>query len=193
LLRATAAFSKKRCCRPHLYRPPLRAPAFAAQRLPSDPPSALVTHHDIAGQTVKALCLPEAATPAYQPQKARHLRSWRVIIIRSRGEYLASVEAPDRERAEVIAIRKHARDLSQGECGSKWEDHMRSRAKLRGNRPVRNAHRVSVAYTESCSLACVSNLKTAGVAVGSRGRDTYSARLPQPPSRSQLASLAIVH
>jgi hypothetical protein len=102
------------------------------------------------------------------PEKPANLRSWRVIIIRSRGEYLASVEAPDRDRAEVIAIRKYARDLSQGECGSKWADHMRSRAKLRGNRPVRNAHRVSVAYTESCSLACVSNLKTAGVAVGSR-------------------------
>jgi hypothetical protein len=47
------------------------------------------------------------------PKKPANLRSWRVIIIRSRGEYLASVEAPDRERAEVIAIRKHARDLSR--------------------------------------------------------------------------------
>jgi hypothetical protein len=28
----------------------------------------------------------------------RNLRSWRVIIIRSKGEYLGSVEAPDRER-----------------------------------------------------------------------------------------------
>ena len=27
-----------------------------------------------------------------------NLRSWRVIIIRSRGEYLGSVEAPDREK-----------------------------------------------------------------------------------------------
>jgi len=31
-----------------------------------------------------------------------NLRSWRVIIVRSRGEYLGSVEAPDRERAEAV-------------------------------------------------------------------------------------------
>jgi hypothetical protein len=32
-------------------------------------------------------------------KKPANLRSWRVIIIRSKGEYLGSVEAPDRERA----------------------------------------------------------------------------------------------
>jgi hypothetical protein len=32
------------------------------------------------------------------PEKPANLRSWRVIIIRSKGEYL---EAPDRERAEA--------------------------------------------------------------------------------------------
>jgi hypothetical protein len=37
-----------------------------------------------------------------------NLRSWRVIIIRSKGEYLGSVEAPDRERAEAIAIKQFA-------------------------------------------------------------------------------------
>jgi hypothetical protein len=36
---------------------------------------------------------------------AANLRSWRVIIMRSRGEYLGSVEAPDRERAEAIAVK----------------------------------------------------------------------------------------
>jgi hypothetical protein len=36
----------------------------------------------------------------------RHLRSWRVIIIRSKGEYLGSVAAPDRARAEAVAIRE---------------------------------------------------------------------------------------
>jgi hypothetical protein len=36
---ATAAFSEKRCCPPHPCRPPLHAPAFVAQRLPSDTPS----------------------------------------------------------------------------------------------------------------------------------------------------------
>jgi hypothetical protein len=32
------------------------------------------------------------------------LRSWRVIIIRSKGEYLGSVEALDRERAEAVKL-----------------------------------------------------------------------------------------
>jgi hypothetical protein len=36
---------------------------------------------------------------------AANLRSWRVIIMRSCGEYLGSVEAPDRERAEAVAIK----------------------------------------------------------------------------------------
>ena len=37
---------------------------------------------------------------------AAKLRSWRVIIMRSRGEYLGSVEAPDRESAEAVAIKQ---------------------------------------------------------------------------------------
>jgi hypothetical protein len=40
-------------------------------------------------------------------------RSWRVIIIRSKGEYLGSVEAPDRERAEAVAIKQFALDDDQ--------------------------------------------------------------------------------
>jgi hypothetical protein len=39
--------------------------------------------------------------PSPSKRKAANLRSWRVIIIRSKGEYLGSVEAPDRERAEA--------------------------------------------------------------------------------------------
>jgi hypothetical protein len=34
------------------------------------------------------------------------LRSWRVIIIRSKGEYLGAVEAPDRGKAEAVAIKQ---------------------------------------------------------------------------------------
>jgi hypothetical protein len=34
-----------------------------------------------------------------------NLRGWRVIIIRSKGEYLGSVETPDRQRAEAVAIK----------------------------------------------------------------------------------------
>jgi hypothetical protein len=44
---------------------------------------------------------------------AANLRSWRVIIIRSKGEYLGSVEAPDRERAEAAAIKQFDLDQDQ--------------------------------------------------------------------------------
>ena len=46
---------------------------------------------------------------------APKLRSWRVIIMRSRGEYLGSVEAPDREKAEAVAIKLF--DLDQDQRG----------------------------------------------------------------------------
>jgi hypothetical protein len=39
--------------------------------------------------------------------------SWRVVIMRSRGEYLGSVEAPDRVRAEAVAIKLFDLDLDQ--------------------------------------------------------------------------------
>jgi hypothetical protein len=51
----------------------------------------------------------------------RRRRSWRVIIIRSKGEYLGSVEAPDRDRAEAVAIKQFAPD-----------DDQRSRLLIRG-------------------------------------------------------------
>jgi hypothetical protein len=41
---------------------------------------------------------------------AANMRSWGVIIMCSRGEYLGSVEAPDRERAEAVAIKQFALD-----------------------------------------------------------------------------------
>jgi hypothetical protein len=41
-----------------------------------------------------------------QRPAAAKLRSWAVTIIRSKGEYLGSVEAPDRERAEAAAIKQ---------------------------------------------------------------------------------------
>jgi hypothetical protein len=46
--------------------------------------------------------------PATHPKKPS--RSWRVIIIRSKGEHLGSVEAPGRERAEAVAIKEFALD-----------------------------------------------------------------------------------
>ena len=46
-------------------------------------------------------------------KKSAKLRSWRVVIMRSRGEYLGSVEAPDRERAEAVAIKQFDLDQAQ--------------------------------------------------------------------------------
>jgi hypothetical protein len=44
---------------------------------------------------------------------AAKLRSWAVTIIRSTGEYLGSVEAPDREQAETVAIKQFDLDQDQ--------------------------------------------------------------------------------
>jgi hypothetical protein len=41
--------------------------------------------------------------PAYALQKTA--KSWRVLIMRHRGEHLGTVEAHDRERAEVVAVK----------------------------------------------------------------------------------------
>jgi hypothetical protein len=51
--------------------------------------------------------------PSLSKRKPTNLRSWRVIIIRSRGEYLGSVEAPDRERAETVAVKQSDLDQDQ--------------------------------------------------------------------------------
>jgi hypothetical protein len=32
-------------------------------------------------------------------------KSWRVLIMRNRGEYIGSVEAPDRQLAEAVAVK----------------------------------------------------------------------------------------
>jgi hypothetical protein len=40
-------------------------------------------------------------------------KSSRVIIMRSKGEYLGSIEAPDRERAEAVAVKQFALDDDQ--------------------------------------------------------------------------------
>ena len=50
---------------------------------------------------------------AVRKKPAANLRSWRVIIIRSKGEYLDSVEAPDRERAEAVVIKQFELDDDQ--------------------------------------------------------------------------------
>jgi hypothetical protein len=48
-----------------------------------------------------------------QRPAAAKLRSWRVVIIRSKGEHLGTVEAPDRERTEAAAIKQFALDGDQ--------------------------------------------------------------------------------
>jgi hypothetical protein len=44
---------------------------------------------------------------------AAKLRSWRVIIMRSRGEHLGTVEAPNCERPEAVAIKQFDFDQDQ--------------------------------------------------------------------------------
>ena len=41
-----------------------------------------------------------------RPKKPANLGSWRVIIMRSKGEHIGTVEEPDRERAEAAAIKQ---------------------------------------------------------------------------------------
>ena len=48
-----------------------------------------------------------------RPKKPANLRSWRVLIMRSKGEYLGSVEAPDRQKAEAAAIKLFDLDADQ--------------------------------------------------------------------------------
>jgi hypothetical protein len=47
-------------------------------------------------------CLPRSAMKTARKKPTAAMRSWHVIIMRSRGEYLGSVEAPYRESAEVV-------------------------------------------------------------------------------------------
>ena len=44
---------------------------------------------------------------------AAKLRTWRVSIIRKRGQYLGVVEARDRETAETAAVKMFKRDDEQ--------------------------------------------------------------------------------
>jgi hypothetical protein len=45
---------------------------------------------------------------------AANLRSWRVIIIRSKGEYLGSVEASSRGEGDLVAIKQFDLGQDQG-------------------------------------------------------------------------------
>jgi hypothetical protein len=54
-----------------------------------------------------------ACPGVFHPKKPTKLRTWRVIIMRSRGEYFGSVEAPDQERAEAVAIKQFDLDQDQ--------------------------------------------------------------------------------
>ena len=51
-------------------------------------------------------CHTSAMKTARKKPTAAKLRSWRVIIMGSRGELLGYVEALDRERAEAVAIKQ---------------------------------------------------------------------------------------
>jgi hypothetical protein len=49
-------------------------------------------------------------SPKRKPTAAK-LKRWRISIMRSRGQHLGTIEAPDREAAEAEAVR--AFDLSE--------------------------------------------------------------------------------
>jgi hypothetical protein len=38
-------------------------------------------------------------------RKAEKLRSWRATLLRQRGEYLGTIEAPDAKSAEALAVK----------------------------------------------------------------------------------------
>jgi hypothetical protein len=46
-------------------------------------------------------------------RKAAKLRSWRVSILRARGEYIGDVQAPDERAAEAAAVAKFNLDHEQ--------------------------------------------------------------------------------
>jgi hypothetical protein len=43
----------------------------------------------------------------------RRRRSWRVVLIRAKGEHIGTDEAPDRERAEAVAVKLFQLDRDQ--------------------------------------------------------------------------------
>jgi hypothetical protein len=51
--------------------------------------------------------------PKKKKAAAAKLRSWRVTLMRSKGEHLGTVEAPDRERAEAVAVKLFDLDRDQ--------------------------------------------------------------------------------
>jgi hypothetical protein len=62
--------------------------------------------------------------PAGKKPTAANPRSWRVIIIRSKGEYLGSVEAPNREGAvrQPPELTGHGLPLSKCEAYNRVYD-----------------------------------------------------------------------
>jgi hypothetical protein len=58
-------------------------------------------------------CRPARMKTARKKPIAANLRSWRVIIMRSKGEHIGTVEALDRERAEAVAVKQFALDQEQ--------------------------------------------------------------------------------
>jgi hypothetical protein len=52
-------------------------------------------------------------SPAKKEIDTAKLRSWRVSILRARGEYIGDVQAPDREAAEATAVAEFKLDDEQ--------------------------------------------------------------------------------
>jgi hypothetical protein len=54
-----------------------------------------------------------ACAPSSRKAAAEKLRSWRVSILRARGEYLGDVRAPDQRSAETAAVEEFSLDEEQ--------------------------------------------------------------------------------
>jgi flagellar biosynthesis/type III secretory pathway protein FliH len=80
--------------------------------------------------------------PSSSQRKAANLRSWHVIIIRSRGEYLGSVEAPDRERAASLAVPAFA-----AEDPAKAEANKAEEQKKKENEQIERAYKDTLKKT----------------------------------------------
>jgi hypothetical protein len=74
--------------------------------------------------------------PAYR----KPAKSWGVIIIRSKGEYLGLVEVPDRDKAEAVAVKQFALDQEQV-SSSESEPNVEPRRRNQLERDLQEAER----------------------------------------------------
>ena len=60
----------------------------------------------ISSSRVRVKCVTRTSKKSGSRSKAIELRSWRVVLIRNRGQFLGYVEAPSVEAAELMATKE---------------------------------------------------------------------------------------